>query len=99
MVATIDVWMYVPATEDEGDGFMKYRIAGTVDGRPYCGVVDIEIDGRDGEYESLWGVDLAPNPVAGGMWGEEWDAVLAAISDTLGLGADMAARTAAHYDG
>ncbi len=93
MVATIDVWSYVPLAADEEPGFLTYRLAGTVEGRPYCGVVSMEIDGRDGEYESLWGVDLAPD----GMWGEEWDAVVTAMSSTPDLAADMADRTEEYY--
>jgi len=95
MEATIDVWQFRPEPEDDEPGFMTYRFAGTIDGKPYCGDVSMEIDGRDGEYDHLWGVRLADEM---GRWGDEWDAVLTAMCDNKELEADMQRRSDAYYD-
>ena len=96
MKATIDVWQFVPSEDDE-PGFLTYRIAGVVDNKPYCAEISIEIDGRDGECNMLWGYDIAPNQ----HFGEAWDAVLEEMSKTFNdgtdLATDMAERTATFY--
>jgi len=92
MKATIDVWQFIPAVDEEA-GFLTYRFAGVVNGEPFCGEVSMEIDGRDGEYKHLWGVDIAPDQ----FFGDKWDAVLVAMSENATLEADMAHRTNEFY--
>ncbi len=78
MQVKIDLWQFVPPEADEEPGMPTYRIAGTVDGKPYCGDLSMEIDGRDIEYEKLWGVDILDNFDA-------WDFLQDEIGKTTGL--------------
>ena len=89
MKATIDVWQFIPEPPEDEPGFLTYRIAGLLNDKPYCCEVSIEIDGRDAEYNHLWGEEIAKD----GFFGDKWDAVLVAISETPLLEQDMAARS------
>jgi len=82
--ATIDVWQFIPGDEC----WHTYRFAGVIDGKPYCAEVAMEIDGRDAEVTHLWGVDIAPDQ----FFGDEWDAVMLAMSQNKSLEADMMGR-------
>lgn len=89
---TLDVWQYKPEPPDDEPCFMTYRLAGTINGRPFCSDVSMEIDGRDGEFEVVWGPSIAPadNPDA-------WDAVLNAMCENAELTADMEKRSTEYF--
>jgi len=86
--ATISVWQFQPKPEDEGC-MLTYRLAGLVDNKPFCADVSMEIDGRDGEVQMLWGHDIAPDQ----LFADDWDAVLVAMSEIPELEADMEQRS------
>jgi hypothetical protein len=84
---TVDVWQYCTTEEDRG-AWETYRIAGCIDDKPFCCEISMEVDGRDCELKTLWGVDVAPD----GHFGDDWDSVLEAIHKNTSMTADMGRR-------
>ena len=89
MKIEVSLWQFVPPQEDEQPGMPTYRIAGLVDGKPFCGDMSLEIDGRDAEYEPVWGVDLRDDF-------DMWDSLWPALEQTT-WNADFQARTDEYY--
>ena len=47
----------VPTEKDEEPGMPSFRVDGSMDGVPFKGVLSLEIDGRDVDYEQKEGPD------------------------------------------
>lgn len=90
MQVTITMWQFVPPEADEEPGMPTYRLAGLADDKPFCGDMSVEIDGRDAEYEPIWGFDLRDDF-------DMWNALWPALEKADGWNADMEARAAEYY--
>jgi hypothetical protein len=94
--ATIDVWQFIPEPIGSEPGFLTYRVAGLIDGKPYCCNISVEIDGRDVECDRIWGVSLTEED--GTTFFSKWDAFLAALDKTPQLEGDMFRRSTEFYE-
>lgn len=107
MPVVINRWTFVPEPEEDEPCFMTYELQGNYvvsggDGAPlhfpFHVRVSMEIDGRDGEYVQLSGLDMNFNSEDEAAR-NRWDELLAAFETTPGLTADMEQRANAYYSG
>lgn len=78
--------------DEEDLCFLRYRLAGTQNGTPFICQIGMEIDGRDGEYDHISGVNM---DFANG--GTNWDDLLEALGQVPDLEKDMKERSAKYF--
>jgi hypothetical protein len=86
----IGLWVFVPPQDGELPGMPSYKIAGTVNGEIFMGVISLEIDGRDAEYEPIRGIDLRDDF-------DLWDQLPLALEKAAGWAEDFEARAEEYY--